>query len=89
MRATQRTGRTWAHSTGRTVGGNDSSGNKLSVVRSNGPVDSFDVQFSVLEVSHVEQLFGWMEELVPIHEGLQYNGSRVTVVVHGLGGMGS
>jgi hypothetical protein len=28
-----------------------------------------------------------MEELVPIHEGLQYNGSHVTVVAHGLGGM--
>jgi hypothetical protein len=60
----------------------------LSEVRSNEPVESFDVQFSVLEVSHVEQLFSWMEELVPIHEGLQYNGSRVTVELHGLGGMG-
>ena len=57
-------------------------------MRSNEPVESFDIQFSVLKVSHVEQLFGWMEELVPICEGLQYNGSRVTVEVQGLSGMG-
>jgi hypothetical protein len=60
----------------------------LFVVRSKEPPESSDVQFSVLKVSHVQRLFDWMEELVPIHEGLQYSGSRVKVVVHGLSGMG-
>lgn len=40
------------------------------------------------EVSHVERFVGRDEELHRIHEELQYDGSRKTVVVHGLGGMG-
>lgn len=40
------------------------------------------------EVSHVECFVGRSEELDVVHGGLQYDGSRKTVVVHGLGGMG-
>jgi hypothetical protein len=40
------------------------------------------------EVSHVECFVGRDEELDRIHQELQYNGSRRTAVVHGLGGMG-
>jgi hypothetical protein len=40
------------------------------------------------EVSYVECFVGRDEELDRIHQELQYNGSRRTAVVHGLGGMG-
>ena len=49
---------------------------------------SFAVQFSVPEVSHVEHFIGRDEEIEAICEGLQHDGSRKTVTVHGLGGMG-
>ncbi|KAH7086062.1 hypothetical protein BKA63DRAFT_560677 [Paraphoma chrysanthemicola] len=48
----------------------------------------FLVQSSVLEVSHVDHFVGWSEELDAIHRELQHNGSRKTVAVHGLGGIG-
>lgn len=85
---TWRAGCTRVRRAGLTAGRKDTSGNKLSVFRSNEPIGSFDVQFSVLEVSHVEHLDGRMEELIAIHKGLQHNGSRKTLVVHDLGGMG-
>jgi hypothetical protein len=46
------------------------------------------VQFSVSGLSHVGCFVGRDEELDRIHQELQYNGSRRTAVVHGLGGMG-
>jgi hypothetical protein len=51
-------------------------------------VASFAVQYSVPEVSHVERFVGRQEQLDAIHEELQHDGSRKTVVVHGLGGIG-
>jgi hypothetical protein len=42
----------------------------------------------VLEVSHVDHFVGRSDELAAIHQELQHDGSRKTVVVHGLGGMG-
>lgn len=42
----------------------------------------------MLEVSHVDHFVGRSDELVAIHKQLQHDGSRKTVVVHGLGGMG-
>jgi hypothetical protein len=61
---------------------------RSSTVRSNEAVASFAVQFSVPEVSHVERFVGRQEQLDAIHQELQHDGSRKTVVVHGLGGMG-
>ncbi|CAI9635625.1 unnamed protein product [Alternaria burnsii] len=61
---------------------------KLDAVRSNEPIESFTVQSSVLEVSRVEYLVGREENITEICEALQYDGSRKTAVVHGLGGMG-
>jgi hypothetical protein len=60
----------------------------MCLARSNHPSDSFAVQSSLPEVSHVECFVGRDEELDRIHQELQYNGSRRTAVVHGLGGMG-
>ncbi|RYO00079.1 hypothetical protein AA0121_g13434 [Alternaria tenuissima] len=40
------------------------------------------------EVPHVKHFVGRDKELNKIHEELRYDGSRKTVVVHGLGGMG-
>jgi ATP/maltotriose-dependent transcriptional regulator MalT len=51
-------------------------------------VAPFKVQFTVPEVAYVERLVGREEEHDFIHKELQYDGSRKTVVVHGLGGMG-
>jgi hypothetical protein len=65
-----------------------SGNNKLFLVHSNEPIISFTVQSSVLEVSHVNQFVGRSDELAAIHNNLQHDGSRKTVVVHGLGGMG-
>jgi hypothetical protein len=42
----------------------------------------------VLEVSHVDHFVGRSDELAAIYKELQHDGSRKTVVVHGLGGMG-
>lgn len=64
--------------------GND----KWFVVRSNEPIESFAVQFTVPAVLHVKSFVGRDDELDRIHDELQHDGSRKTVVVHGLGGMG-
>jgi hypothetical protein len=60
----------------------------LFLVRSNEPIESFTVQSSVLEVARVEYLVGRDENIAEICEALQYDGSRKTAVVHGLGGIG-
>jgi hypothetical protein len=60
----------------------------MCLARSNHHSDSFAVQSSLPEVSHVECFVGRDEELDRIHQELQYNGPRRTAVVHGLGGMG-
>jgi hypothetical protein len=65
-----------------------SNNSELCLARSNNPSDSFAVHSSLPEVSHVECFVGRDEELDRIHQELQYNGSRRTAVVHGLGGMG-
>ncbi|CAN9171138.1 unnamed protein product [Alternaria alternata] len=56
--------------------------------RSTKSVRSFTVQPSVSEVSRVEHFVGREENITEICEALQYDGSRKTAVVHGLGGMG-
>jgi Cdc6-like AAA superfamily ATPase len=48
----------------------------------------FAVQSSLPEASHVDCFVGRDEEFDRIHQEFQYNGSRRTAVVHGLGGMG-
>ena len=50
--------------------------------------ESFDVNFSIPEVWGVEHFVGRHEQLIKIHEQLKNNGSRRTVILHGLGGMG-
>jgi hypothetical protein len=65
-----------------------SNNSELCLARCNNPSNSFAVQSSLPEVSHVECFVGRDEELDRIHQELQYNGSRRTAVVHGLGGMG-
>ena len=59
-----------------------------SLARSTKSVRSFTVQPSVSEVSRVEHFVGREENITEICEALQYDGSRKTAVVHGLGGMG-
>jgi hypothetical protein len=51
-------------------------------------MESFGVQFSVPKVSHVEHFVGRIGKLDKIYKELQHDGSRKTVVMHGLGGMG-
>jgi hypothetical protein len=65
-----------------------SNNSESCLARSNNPSDSFTVESSVPEVSHVECFVGRDEELDRIHQELQYTGSRRTAVVHGLGGIG-
>jgi hypothetical protein len=65
-----------------------SSNTKLFLVHSNEPIASFTIQSSVLEVSHVDHFVGRSDELAAIQRELQHDGSRKTVVVHGLGGIG-
>lgn len=48
----------------------------------------FAVKFRASEVSPIGHFVGRGQELDRIHKELQYDGSRKTVVVHGLGGMG-
>ena len=55
---------------------------------SNQPIALFTVQSNVLEVSPVDHFVGRSDELAAIHKELQHDGSRNTVVVHGLGGIG-
>jgi hypothetical protein len=58
------------------------------LVESDQPIASFTIRSSVLEVSHVNHFVGRSDELAAIHKELQHDGSRKTVVLHGLGGMG-
>jgi hypothetical protein len=61
-----------------------SSSNEALAVRSNGPVVSFTVQFSVAEASHVDRFVGWEEaELDAIYQELRYDWTRKSAVVHG------
>lgn len=64
------------------------SNNNASLARSNKSVRSFTVQPSVSKVSRVEHFVGREENITKVCEALQYDGSRKTAVVHGLGGMG-
>jgi hypothetical protein len=50
--------------------------------------ETFSVRFSLSEVSETENFVGREGELAQIHEKLQSCGSRTTVILHGLGGMG-
>jgi predicted ATPase len=56
--------------------------------RSNGALESFIIQFSLLGVSRVEHSVGRDENITETCEALRYDGSLKTAVVHGLGGMG-
>lgn len=57
-------------------------------MRSNQPNESFTIQSDTLDVPHVKHFVGRDKELSKIQEELHYDGSRKTVIVHGLGGMG-
>jgi Cdc6-like AAA superfamily ATPase len=57
--------------------------NRLFAVRSN-----FTTRSSIPVMLPVKQFVGRDKELKRIHKELQYDGSRKTVVLHGLGGMG-
>ncbi|KAG4429439.1 hypothetical protein IFR05_015080 [Cadophora sp. M221] len=50
--------------------------------------EDFSVSFSLSNISGIEQLVAREEELTEIHTKLSGNGSRRTVVLYGLGGMG-
>ncbi|KAF2813521.1 uncharacterized protein BDZ99DRAFT_412343 [Mytilinidion resinicola] len=80
--------RVMARNAGDAIGGQWDTQGRVDAGLSNEPIKSFTVQSSVPEVSHVERFVGRDEEIDKIHEELQYDGSRKTVVVHGLGGMG-
>jgi hypothetical protein len=50
--------------------------------------DDFSVTFSLSDVPEIEQFVAREEELVEIHKMLRGDGSRRTVVLNGLGGVG-
>lgn len=50
--------------------------------------ETFSVSFSLSEVSETEYFVARQEELTEIHSTLSGDGSRRTVVLHGLGGIG-
>jgi hypothetical protein len=50
--------------------------------------ETFSVGFSLSEVSETEHFVARQEELAEIHKTLSGDGSRLTVVLHGLGGIG-
>ena len=50
--------------------------------------EDFSVAFSLSDVSEIEQFVAREEELAEIHRTLRGDGSRRTVVLHGLGGIG-
>ena len=50
--------------------------------------EDFSVAFSLSDVPEIEQFVAREEELVEIHRMLHGDGSRRTVVLHGLGGIG-
>ena len=60
----------------------------MLLVHYNQPNESFTIRSDTSEVPHVKHFVGRDKELNKIHEELRYDGSRKTVVVHGLGGMG-
>ncbi|OCL02321.1 tetratricopeptide repeat domain-containing protein, partial [Glonium stellatum] len=80
--------RLMAASAGNAVGPRWDTEGRVNAVRSNEPIQSFTIQFSVPEALEVEHFVGRDEELDRIHKKLENDGSRKTVVVHGLGGMG-
>ena len=50
--------------------------------------DDFSVTFSLSDVPEIEKFVAREEELAEIHRMLRGDGSRRTVVLHGLGGVG-
>jgi hypothetical protein len=50
--------------------------------------EDFSVTFSLCDISEVEQFVAREDELAEIHRTLRGDGSRRTVVLHGLGGIG-
>jgi len=48
----------------------------------------FSVAFSLYDVSEIDQFVAREDELAEIHGTLRGDGSRHTVVLHGLGGIG-
>ena len=50
--------------------------------------ESFSISFSLASVSETEHFVARQEELAGIHKALRGDGSRCTVVLHGLGGIG-
>lgn len=63
-------------------------GNGKLLTRSGHKREDFSVTFSLSDVSDVEHFVARKTELVEIHKALSGNGSRRTVVLHGLGGIG-
>ena len=49
--------------------------------------EDFSAAFSLSDVSEIEQFVAREEEFAEIHRTLRGDGSRRTVVLHGLGGM--
>jgi len=50
--------------------------------------EDFSIPFSLSDVSEIERFVAREEELAEMHAALSGNGSRRTVVLHGLGGIG-
>ncbi|KAN0072834.1 HET domain containing protein [Elaphomyces granulatus] len=50
--------------------------------------EDFSVAFSLSDIPEIEQFVAREEELAELHMALRGNGSRHTVVLHGLGGIG-
>jgi hypothetical protein len=50
--------------------------------------EDFSVPFSLSDVSDIEQFVGREKELGEMHNALRGDGSRHTVILHGLGGIG-
>ena len=50
--------------------------------------EDFSVAFSLSDVPKIDQFVAREEELTEIHRMLRGDGSRRTVVLHGLGGVG-
>lgn len=64
------------------------SNDNASLARSDKSVRSFTIQPSVSKVSRVKHFVGREENITEVCEALQYNSSRKTAVVQGLGGIG-
>ncbi|KAJ9635249.1 hypothetical protein H2199_008737 [Coniosporium tulheliwenetii] len=80
--------RVMAASAGDVVGSRWDTEGRVNAARTNEPAESFEVNFSIPEVPEIEYFVGRDEELTQIYERLKNSGSRKTVVLHGLGGMG-